>query len=198
MDSNPVRLRLITHNARLVDARRAAGWTQQDFAKITDLKIKYIQDIENLRIIPRDGHMGEISDALNLPKDYLFPPFLMEAIQEGVFGQRVTELEEPKIISLTEARRAGLLPEGNAEDEAIEAADQTLLKERIPELLEKLAPRERKVIELRFGFDGEGCKTYEQVGQEFGVTHGRIRQIEHKALRKLRHPSRARQLKDFL
>ncbi|MFA7635420.1 MAG: RNA polymerase sigma factor RpoD [Bacillota bacterium] len=79
-----------------------------------------------------------------------------------------------------------------------DAASFLLMKEQLEEVLYTLAPREEKVLRLRFGIDDGRARTLEEVGQEFGVTRERIRQIEAKALRKLRHPSRSRKLKDFL
>ena len=79
-----------------------------------------------------------------------------------------------------------------------DAASFMLLKEELEEVLDTLAPREEKVLRLRFGLDDGRARTLEEVGQNFGVTRERIRQIEAKALRKLRHPSRSRKLKDFL
>ena len=79
-----------------------------------------------------------------------------------------------------------------------EAASFMLLKEQLEEVLDTLTPREEKVLRLRFGLDDGRARTLEEVGQNFGVTRERIRQIEAKALRKLRHPSRSRKLKDFL
>ena len=79
-----------------------------------------------------------------------------------------------------------------------EAAAQTLLKEQLDEVLDTLTEREQKVLRLRFGMNDGRARTLEEVGKEFDVTRERIRQIEAKALRKLRHPSRSRKLKDFL
>ena len=79
-----------------------------------------------------------------------------------------------------------------------EAASAELLKEQMKEVLETLTPRERKVVELRFGLEDGRGRTLEEVGRDFGVTRERIRQIEAKALRKLKHPTRARELKDYL
>ena len=79
-----------------------------------------------------------------------------------------------------------------------EAAANTLLKEQLTEVLETLTEREQKVLRLRFGLDDGKARTLEEVGKEFNVTRERIRQIEAKALRKLRHPSRSRKLKDYL
>ena len=79
-----------------------------------------------------------------------------------------------------------------------EAAAFTLLKEQLIEVLDTLTDREEKVLRLRFGLDDGRARTLEEVGKEFNVTRERIRQIEAKALRKLRHPSRSKKLKDYL
>lgn len=79
-----------------------------------------------------------------------------------------------------------------------EAASLTLLKEQLDEVLNTLTEREGKVLRLRFGLEDGRQRTLEEVGKEFNVTRERIRQIEAKALRKLRHPSRSKKLKDFL
>lgn len=79
-----------------------------------------------------------------------------------------------------------------------DAASFTLLREQLEEVLETLTVREKRVLELRFGLEDGRSRTLEEVGQHFGVTRERIRQIEAKALRKLRHPSRSKRLKDFL
>jgi RNA polymerase primary sigma factor len=88
------------------------------------------------------------------------------------------------------------------EDESVlgpmDAASRELLKEQMQDVLDSLSERERKVLKLRFGLVDGHSRTLEEVGEEFGVTRERIRQIEAKALRKLRHPIRSRKLRDYL
>ncbi len=87
------------------------------------------------------------------------------------------------------------------DEEALAPADAAayiLLKEQLVDVLDTLTPREEKVLRLRFGLDDGRARTLEEVGKEFDVTRERIRQIEAKALRKLRHPSRSKKLKDYL
>ena len=79
-----------------------------------------------------------------------------------------------------------------------EAASYALLREQLNEVLHTLTPREEHVLKLRFGLDDGRTRTLEEVGKEFNITRERIRQIEAKALRKLRHPSRSKRLKDYL
>ena len=79
-----------------------------------------------------------------------------------------------------------------------EAAAFSMLKEQLVEVLDTLTDREQKVLKLRFGLDDGRARTLEEVGRRFDVTRERIRQIEAKALRKLRHPSRSKKLKDYL
>jgi RNA polymerase primary sigma factor len=79
-----------------------------------------------------------------------------------------------------------------------DAASRQLLKEQIDVVLSSLSPREQRVLQLRFGLEDGRSRTLEEVGKEFNVTRERIRQIEAKALRKLRHPSRSRRLRDYL
>ena len=80
----------------------------------------------------------------------------------------------------------------------VDAATFTLLHEQLMEVLDTLTEREQKVLRLRFGLDDGRPRTLEEVGRDFNVTRERIRQIEAKALRKLRHPSRSKKLKDYL
>ena len=111
-------------------------------------------------------------------------------------AQEPVSLETP--IGEEEDSHLGDFIEDDKGVEPSEAASFTLLKEQLVEVLSTLTPREEKVLKLRFGIEDGRTRTLEEVGREFNVTRERIRQIEAKALRKLRHPSRSKELKDFL
>lgn len=192
---NLVRLRLITHSARLVDARKERGMTQPDIALAIGIHLYRISGIETLKVIPTAEEMVKFARVLEKPIDYLFPVELLSAVEAGVFLRRKAELTAPQVISLTEAYQLQLAYDG--EDEMVKSVDRKLLAERVSEVLETLKPRERWVLQLRFGLKDGRSRTLEEVGREFNVTRERIRQIEGKALRLLRHPARSRKLKDF-
>ena len=111
-------------------------------------------------------------------------------------AQEPVSLETP-IGEEEDSKLGDFLPDEDA-SEPSEAASFSLLREQLEEVLDTLAPREKKVLELRFGIVDGRTRTLEEVGKEFNVTRERIRQIEAKALRKLRHPSRSKKLRDFL
>ena len=111
-------------------------------------------------------------------------------------AQEPVSLETP--IGEEEDSHLGDFLEDEGASEPSEAASFTLLKEQLVDVLSTLTPREEKVLKLRFGIEDGRTRTLEEVGKEFNVTRERIRQIEAKALRKLRHPSRSKKLKDFL
>jgi len=111
-------------------------------------------------------------------------------------AQEPVSLETP-IGEEEDSHLGDFIPDDDAPEPA-EVASFTLLKEQLVDVLQTLTPREEKVLRLRFGIEDGRTRTLEEVGKEFNVTRERIRQIEAKALRKLRHPSRSRKLKDFL
>lgn len=111
-------------------------------------------------------------------------------------AQEPVSLETP-IGEEEDSHLGDFIPDDDAPEPA-EAASFMLLKEQLVDVLKTLTPREEKVLKLRFGVEDGRTRTLEEVGKEFNVTRERIRQIEAKALRKLRHPSRSKRLKDFL
>ncbi|MCT4661728.1 MAG: RNA polymerase sigma factor RpoD [Tissierellales bacterium] len=121
----------------------------------------------------------------------------VEKVREIIkIAQEPVSLETP-IGEEEDSHLGDFIPDDDAQSPA-EAATFTLLKEQLVDVLDTLTPREQKVLRLRFGLDDGRARTLEEVGKEFDVTRERIRQIEAKALRKLRHPSRSKKLKDFL
>ena len=129
-----------------------------------------------------------LSDELDMPVDKVRE--IMRVAQEPV------SLETP-IGEEEDSHLGDFIPDEDA-SEPSEAASFTLLKEQLVEVLSTLTPREEQVLKLRFGIADGRTRTLEEVGKQFHVTRERIRQIEAKALRKLRHPSRSKKLKDFL
>ncbi len=141
-----------------------------------------------LQELGHDPTPEEIAAEMNIPVDKVRD--ILKIAQEPV------SLETP-IGEEEDSHLGDFIPDEEASEPA-EAASFTLLKEQLVEVLSTLTPREEKVLRLRFGIEDGRTRTLEEVGREFNVTRERIRQIEAKALRKLRHPSRSKKLKDFL
>ncbi len=135
-----------------------------------------------------DPSAEEIAREMEMPVDKVRD--ILKIAQEPV------SLETP-IGEEEDSHLGDFIPDEDA-SEPSEAASFSLLREQLEEVLDTLAPREKKVLELRFGIVDGRTRTLEEVGKEFNVTRERIRQIEAKALRKLRHPSRSKKLRDFL
>ncbi len=141
-----------------------------------------------LQELGHDPTPNEISAEMNMP---------VEKVREILkIAQEPVSLETP-IGEEEDSHLGDFIPDEGA-SEPSEAASFTLLKEQLMDVLSTLTPREEKVLKLRFGIEDGRTRTLEEVGKEFNVTRERIRQIEAKALRKLRHPSRSKKLKDFL
>lgn len=141
-----------------------------------------------LQELGREPYPEEIAEEMKLPVDRV------REIQK--ISQEPVSLETP--IGEEEDSHLGDFIQDENVPVPAEAAAFTLLKEQLAEVLDTLTEREQKVLRLRFGLDDGKGRTLEEVGEEFDVTRERIRQIEAKALRKLRHPSRSRKLRDYL
>ena len=135
-----------------------------------------------------------MNDAGKQDSSAVYTPERIREIQK--VSQEPVSLETP-IGEEEDSHLGDFLPDEGALAPA-EAASQQLLREQVEDVLASLTSRERRVLQLRFGLEDGRSRTLEEVGREFGVTRERIRQIEAKALRKLRHPSRSRKLKDYL
>ncbi|CAB1248939.1 RNA polymerase major sigma-43 factor (sigma-A) [Ruminococcaceae bacterium BL-6] len=181
----------------------ATWWIRQaitraiaDQARTIRIPVHMVETINKVKkvssqLLHTNGHeptADEISAELDMPVDKVRE--IMRVAQEPV------SLETP-IGEEEDSHLGDFIPDDEAPAPA-DAASHTLLKEQLGEVLDTLTPREEKVLRLRFGLEDGRSRTLEEVGKEFNVTRERIRQIEAKALRKLRHPSRSKKLKDFL
>lgn len=181
----------------------ATWWIRQaitraiaDQARTIRIPVHMVETINKVKkvssqLLHTNGHeptADEISDELDLPVDKVRE--IMRVAQEPV------SLETP-IGEEEDSHLGDFIPDDDA-PAPVDAASHILLKEQLADVLDTLTPREEKVLRLRFGLEDGRSRTLEEVGKEFNVTRERIRQIEAKALRKLRHPSRSKKLKDFL
>ncbi|MBE6591928.1 MAG: RNA polymerase sigma factor RpoD [Ruminococcaceae bacterium] len=181
----------------------ATWWIRQaitraiaDQARTIRIPVHMVETINKVLRVSRQllqelGHEAsaeEISEVMNMPVDKVRE--IMKIAQEPV------SLETP-IGEEEDSHLGDFIPDDDALAPA-DAASYTLLREQLEDVLHTLTPREEHVLKLRFGFEDGRTRTLEEVGKEFNITRERIRQIEAKALRKLRHPSRAKKLKDYL
>ena len=181
----------------------ATWWIRQaitraiaDQARTIRIPVHMVETINKVKkvssqLLHENGHeptAAEISKKLDMPVDKVRE--IMRVAQEPV------SLETP-IGEEEDSHLGDFIPDEDAPAPA-EVASHTLLKKQLSDVLGTLTPREEKVLCLRFGLEDGRTRTLEEVGKEFNVTRERIRQIEAKALRKLRHPSRSKKLKDFL
>jgi RNA polymerase primary sigma factor len=147
-----------------------------------------------LQELGREPTVEEIAEAMSRGQEVVVTPDKVREIIK--VSQEPVSLETP--IGEEEDSHLGDFIEDRAALAPAEAASHQLLKEQVEAVLDSLSGRERRVLQLRFGLEDGRARTLEEVGKEFNVTRERIRQIEAKALRKLRHPSRSRKLKDYL
>ena len=181
----------------------ATWWIRQaitraiaDQARTIRIPVHMVETINKVMRISRQllQELGHDPTPEDIAEDMGLP---VEKVREILkIAQEPVSLETP-IGEEEDSHLGDFIPDEDA-SEPSEAASFTLLKEQLSEVLGTLTPREEKVLRLRFGIEDGRTRTLEEVGKEFNVTRERIRQIEAKALRKLRHPSRSKKLKDFL
>jgi len=181
----------------------ATWWIRQaitraiaDQARTIRIPVHMVETINKLIRVSRQllQELGREPSAEEVAKELGMPPDKVREIMK--IAQEPVSLETP-IGEEEDSHLGDFIPDDDAPAPA-EAAAFTLLKEQLMDVLDTLTPREEKVLRLRFGLDDGRARTLEEVGKEFKVTRERIRQIEAKALRKLRHPSRSKKLKDYL
>ena len=187
----------------------ATWWIRQaitraiaDQARTIRIPVHMVETINRLIRVPRgllqelgrEPTVEEIAEAMSRGQEVQVTP---EKVREIIkVSQEPVSLETP--IGEEEDSHLGDFIEDRGALAPAEAASHQLLKEQVEAVLDSLTGRERRVLQLRFGLEDGRARTLEEVGKEFNVTRERIRQIEAKALRKLRHPSRSRKLKDYL
>jgi len=147
-----------------------------------------------LQELGREPTVEEMAEAMSRGQEAVVTPDKVREIIKA--NQQAVSLETP--VGEEGDAHLGDFIEDRAALAPAEAASHQLLKEQVEAVLDSLTGRERRVLQLRFGLEDGRARTLEEVGKEFNVTRERIRQIEAKALRKLRHPSRARKLRDYL
>jgi len=181
----------------------ATWWIRQaitraiaDQARTIRIPVHMVETINKLIRVSRQllQELGREPTPEEIAKEMNMPVERVREIQK--ISQEPVSLETP-IGEEEDSHLGDFLPDDNVPVPA-DAAAQTLLKEQLAEVMETLTDREKKVLSLRFGLEDGRGRTLEEVGKEFCVTRERIRQIEAKALRKLRHPSRSRKLKDYM
>ena len=174
--------------------REAMGLTQKQLEKLANVGGQKIGNIESFRVYPTKDEAERIAEILDAPIDALFPKWL------EIYKPKRTSIVTETIVTekLIESQTNPFLLTDGSEAEC--AIDRDLLHEELEKELSTLSPREKKVLTLRYGLDPDDQvpRTFEEVSAIFGVTRERIRQIEKKAMRRLRHPTRSRVLKQML
>ena len=181
----------------------ATWWIRQaitraiaDHSKLIRIPVHMVETMNKVKKVKnqllhekdREPTEEEIAEKLDIP---------VEKVREILrVAQEPVSLETP-IGEEEDSHLGDFIPDDEAQA-PVDAASQALMREQLTEVLKTLTPREARVLSLRYGLEDGNPKTLEEVGKEFNVTRERIRQIEAKALRKLRHPSRSKKLRDFL
>ncbi len=185
---------LRVRNNRLKQRRAALGMSQPQFAKAAGVVLGAYCGLETMKLSPqhKDGSWRDIVLSLSafhaVEPEELFPPAVL-AVAEPVVVRKVDGLDLRELMSMHQQR---LLERPDEVYDRVDASKQ------IARSLATLTPREEEVIRLRFGLDGGGTWTLEEIAEIFGVQGERIRQVEAKGLRKLRHPERAKKLEPFM
>jgi len=191
-----VRLRLVPQNLRLATARKYRGYTQKELANMVGCSMLTISKIESMRSPSRPVLRQKIAGVLGMPVELLFPGPLIGAISSGLFKKQ-KDLNDEQVLNLYLDQVDKNLS-SSGEDDIIAECDRNLLPVAVSKAMSDLTPVEKTFLTKRFGLDGGDSMSCKEIGEEWGRSNARMHQIEAKALRKLRHPSRSRILKAFL
>ena len=181
------------YNAEMRKRRIEKGWTQKQLAEVCGLGHQTICKIEGFRHYPGEDRADIIASALDCDTEIMFPKWLEPfRVTKSSFNTEhiITEQLLPNIVEHYQ------LPSNI--DDTEEKIDKDLIKEKVRGLLETLSDREAKVLKMRFGLEDARPLNLDEVGKKFGVTRERIRQIEDRAIRRLKHPTRRKKLEKFV
>lgn len=193
-DEMKIRFKISAKNVNLETERLKLGLTQVQLAEKIGISNVTYSGIESLRLYPQKKSQQKICVFFKKTPAYLFPPWL------ETFSTRWKEMEKEKTVvlnsDLLSSSQFVLL--GGGQDEMQQTAENSILKSKIEHCMEELSPREKKILEMRFGFKDGVTHTFEEVAREFGITRERVRQIEFKAYEKLQCMPGFKELKCFV
>lgn len=191
-------------NHKMRERRRALGLTQKDLAILASVGINDVQAIERfadvrggVRLVRSKLH--RVAGVLELDFNELFPPDYLRTLEEWTVPARPRPfcwMPEVRLANLSSRDLRLALTDETMEHVEVEV-DRSLLRGTVAALLNELTPRQRLVVEKRFGLDGEDAQTWEQIGCLLNVSRERIHQVEACAISRLRHPTRSKKLKPF-
>lgn len=183
---DPIRLTTKASNNRLAYVRELMGLTKSAMAKVVGLSATTYGNIENLKVYPSRNTATRIAAALHYEVEYIFPDYLRH-VSKTVATTSIPESDV--LLSLADREVLQL---------TTTTTDNTALQEGIDDVLMRLTPKQELVLRKRFALEGGEPMTLAQIAAELGLSVTRVRQIESKALRRLRHPKNSHQLRPYL
>lgn len=184
-------------NNELRKRRLSLGLSQKELSQASGVTITAVGNLETFRRMPSEKEATQICRVLDTDISTVFPEWLK------LFKPKRTTVVTEHLVTEVQLT-SGILNQYLLEDgqDQIDKVEEDIMNEELKEVIKRqlssLTPRESKILTMRFGLDGSNPKTLEEVGNQFGVTRERIRGIESKAIRRLKHPTRSKYLKSYL